>query len=434
MPRILFVHHTSQLGGAENSLLELVRNLQPPYEAVVACPPSPSLSPPPSPLPKYGEGEQPSSPSPHLERGQGVRSSAERGQGARSSAERGQGVRSSPDGGRGASTLIDQLQSLGVPFELVPLIRFKRTSNPIILAGYLRAWRRGARTLSQIVRQAGIDLIHSNSTTAHIYGSAAAKQTGVPSIWHVRDVTIPGIGSMVAMPRLCRNSACIAISRFIAERLKAGAGIDAQVICNGVDLQRFHPADVRASGPVVLMVAQMVPWKGQRDFIQAAAIVKRTIPAARFRLIGADLFDDHPEYGDFLNTLAQKLGLGDTVEFAGYRGDVPGLLRDSTLLVLPSRDEPFGRAVIEAMATGLPVVAYDEGGPAEIVVNEQTGLLTPPGDVPALAAAITRVLSDPDEAMLFGQAGRQRAVELFDARETARKVMALYSRLLGGTA
>jgi len=407
MPRILFVHHASQLGGAENSLLELVKNLEPPYEAVVACPHPKEKG-------KREKEKGHSSPSQHLERGQGARSDPGSEQ-------------------EMSSSLIGQLRLLGVAVEPVPLIRFKRTSNPILLARYLMAWRRGARELSRIVRRAGIDLIHSNSTTAHVYGSAAAKQTGVPSVWHVRDVAIPSIGSIVAMPRLCRNSACIAISQFIAGRLKAAAGIDAEVIHNGVDLQRFHPADAPPSDPVVLMVAQVVPWKGQRDFLQAAAMVKRRIPAVRFRLIGSDLFDDHPEYRGLLGTLAQRLDLADTVEFAGYRDDVPGLLRKSTLLVMPSRDEPFGRAVIEAMASGLPVVAYNEGGPAEIVVDGQTGLLAPPGDVPALADAIVRVLSNPDEAARFGRAGRQRAVELFDARQTARKIMAVYSRLLEGT-
>jgi len=397
MPRILFVHHTSQLGGAENSLVELVKVLEPPYEAIVACPSPPS----PSPCVERGQGPSPPSPSPCVERGQG--------------------------------SLVERLQSLGVRVEPVPIIRFKRTSNPVILARYLAAWRRGARTLARIVRRDAIDLIHSNSTTAHIYGSAAAKRTGVPSVWHVRDVAIPSIGSIVAMPRLSRNSACVAISRFIAEGLKAAAGVDAEVIYNGVDLQRFHPAEHAPDAPVVTMVAQMVPWKGQRDFLQAAAIVRRSVPTAAFRLIGSDLFDDRPQYRTFLRTLAQKLELGDGVEFTGYRDDVPDVLRSSTLLVLPSREEPFGRVVIEAMASGLPVAAYDEGGPAEIIVDEQTGLLTPPGDVPALAAAIVRLLMNPGEAARFGRAGRQRAVEMFDSRETARKIMALYSRMLGST-
>ena len=372
MPRILYVHHTSRIGGAENSLLELVRGLGEGFEAVVACP---------------GDGP-----------------------------------------------LVARLRVLGARVEPVPIFRFKRTASPLRLARYGLAWRRGGAAICRIIADAQIDLVHSNSTTAHLYASVAARRAGIPCVWHVRDVTIPGVGSSIAVPRLFKTSACVAVSKFIAGHLKSAAGIDAEVIYNGVDMERFHPVEHAPGTPTVTMVAQMVPWKGQRDFLQAAAIVRKSIPSAIFQVVGTDLFGDHPDYRSFLDTLATKLEIDTAVTFAGQRDDVPDLLRASTLLVQPSRDEPFGRAVIEAMASGLPVVAYNEGGPAEIIVHGETGLLVAPGDVQALGDAIMKLLAAPRAAAKLGRAGRARAAAMFDSRQTARAVTALYSRLLKGNA
>jgi len=371
MPRILYVHHTSQVSGAENSLLELVGALREGFSAFVACPPG--------------------------------------------------------------GPLCERLESLGVPVMPVPIVRLKRTASPIRLARYFRAWRRGVRELRRVIKDAEIDLVHSNSTTAHLYASAAARRRGVPSVWHVRDASIPGIASL-ALRGFARPSACVAVSRFIAGRVKAVVGIEAEVIYNGVDLERFHPPSRQPNSAVVVMVGQLVPWKGQRDFLQAASVVHETLPSIKFQIVGNDLFNDHPDYRSFLGTLASKLGVNGALRFTGYQDDVPELLRSASLLVLPSRREPFGRVLVEAMASGLPVVAYNEAGPAEIVVDGETGLLVPPGDVPQLAAAISRIVSSPEEARRLGEAGRKRAAAMFDARETARRMMSVYSRLLEGRA
>jgi len=291
MPRILFVHHASPAGGAENSLLDLVEALDDNWEPIVACP---------------GGGE-----------------------------------------------LAARLEDAGARVEPLALTRFKRTACPLALARYFFAWRRGVQALVKIIKNADVDIVHSNSTTAHLYGGAAAGRCGMPAVWHVRDIAVPGIAKLI----LPKASACVAISQFAADCILSSAGAKAEVIYNGVDLELFHPGDGPPENPAVAMIGQLVPWKNHSDFLRAAAKVHGAAPGARFLIVGDDLFGDHPGYKEKLAALAEELGIGDAATFMGRRSDVPELLRSVSVLVLPSRREPFGRVVVEAMASGVPVAA-----------------------------------------------------------------------------
>ena len=118
--------------------------------------------------------------------------------------------------------------------------------------------------------------------------------------------------------------------------------------------------------------------------------------------------------------------------FAGYRADVPRLLRASSLAVLPTRTEALPTTLIEAAACGLPVVATDVGGVPEVVSHGETGLLVPPGDPTALGDAIARLLADPARRAAMGAAARRTAVERFDMRVWAARLRAVYERALAG--
>ena len=368
MPRVLFVHHSSQAGGAEKSLLDLISCLSKEWATLIACP--------------------------------------------------------------GGGPLVEQLEAAGGHVVPVPITRFKRTACPIQLMRYFLAWRRGMRALEAIIKDADVDIIHSNSTTAHLYAGAAAAHCRIPSVWHIRDTAIPGLARLI----LPTASACIAVSHFIADRVGPTARSEPDVIHNGVDLDEFHPAQQPPETPTVAMAGQLVPWKTHRHFLLAAAKIREAVPSAKFLIVGDDLFGDHPGYREELESLAEEAGIAKSLEFTGYRNDLPRLLRSVSVLVHPSRGEPFGRVIVEAMASGVPVVAYEDGGPAEIISHEETGLLLRPGDAAQLASAVIRLLTDPAQAARFGQAGRARAVELFDRRRTALRVAEQYSRLLGGKA
>jgi glycosyltransferase involved in cell wall biosynthesis len=171
----------------------------------------------------------------------------------------------------------------------------------------------------------------------------------------------------------------------------------------------------------VLSLGQLDSRKGHRVMIAAWPAVRRAHPEARLLLVG-----DGPCRRD-LEAQARALGVEASVTFAGFRTPAHPFVAASRLLVQPSLTEGMPNAVLEAMAAGRPVVASRTGGVPELVVPEETGLLVAPGDPDALAAAIVRVLSDPDAAARMGAAGAARARTLFSIEAVRRAIEDVYA-------
>lgn len=178
-----------------------------------------------------------------------------------------------------------------------------------------------------------------------------------------------------------------------------------------------------------MCLGRLTPWKGHRTLLQAFAKVVAQRPEARLLVVGEVAFWAD-EYGEELRALADRLDLNGRVIWAGFRADVPELLRLCEVLVLPSRNEPFGRVLIEAMATAKPVVATNSGGAPEIVVPNETGLLVPPEDAQGLAEALVQLLSDAALRERLGAAGLARAREHFDVRRVVSQVEGIYEEML----
>jgi glycosyltransferase involved in cell wall biosynthesis len=207
------------------------------------------------------------------------------------------------------------------------------------------------------------------------------------------------------------------------------------VIYNGLDLARYdRVADetVRGlrqqlglgAGPVVIVVANLIAYKGHEYFLQAWAQVCRVFTDGVALLVGDGPVRKEREAD------ARALGLEPRVRFLGIRRDVPALLAAADLLVHPSLQEGFCNAVIEAMAAARPVVATDVGGNREAVVDGETGLLVPAADPDRLAAATLGVLEQPDRGAAWGRAGRRRAVERFQQSRMVMEYQTLYTDLL----
>ena len=178
--------------------------------------------------------------------------------------------------------------------------------------------------------------------------------------------------------------------------------------------------------PVVGMVGRLRPWKGQDHFLRAMRLVADQRPDAWFVLVGGVVFAEREPFLPRLRELAAELRLLDRVVFAGQMEDVAAAYAAMDVVVHCSVEpEPFGRVVIEAMAASRPVVAYDWGGPHEIVIPGETGLLVAPGDYGALGEAALALLRDAGRRRVLGAAGRARAEECYDARATARRVQAV---------
>lgn len=225
----------------------------------------------------------------------------------------------------------------------------------------------------------------------------------------------------------------IAVSRAIACELDQRFGWPAdkiEVVYNAVDLARFDvsaPAGLREelggsdSMPLVLTPARLDEQKGHDVLFQAAV----KIPQARFALAG-----DGPLRGK-LEAEVDRLGLAERVLFLGRRDDIPQLLAACDLFALPSLYEGSSLAVLEAMAARRAVVSSAIGGTAELIADGENGLLVPPGNAPALAAALQRLLADASLREELARKARDRAEAEFSRAAMGRRVEGIYEELLG---
>lgn len=289
--------------------------------------------------------------------------------------------------------------------------------------------------LSRFLRQRRTEILHTNSLKADVLGALAGRLAGVPILWHVRDRITdeylpPRAASLFRLACRALPHAIAVNSRSTLESLRMPESNLARVVHDGF----VEPGELQvltgSEAPLIGLVGRISPWKGQDIFIRAAALVRESFPSARFQIIGSAMFGE-AEYEAQVRSLARELGLDEAVEFTGFRSDVERCIATLDILVHASTmGEPFGQVVMEGMAAGKPVVATQGGGVPEIVAQDQTGLLVPMGDVPAMAEAIVWLLQNPERATEMGQAGQKRVREHFTIAQTAAKVEALYSALL----
>lgn len=289
--------------------------------------------------------------------------------------------------------------------------------------------------LTRRLRRIRPDIVHTNSLKAALYGGVAARAAGLPLVWQIRDRISPDYLPRPAV-RLVRTMARLLPDAVLAH----GSTIPTLGRSRGVTFAFVDSADpgcfevspeARApgGGPLrVGMIGTIIPWKGQDVFLRAFA---RAFPAGDTGavLVGAPLFGDLG-YERGLRSLVAQLGIEERVEFRGFRDDVAAELARLDIAVHASVvPEPFGQVVVEAMAAGLPVVAAGAGGPTTIVTDGVDGLLTPPGDVGALAEALARLGGDGVLRARLGAAARERA-RAFSPEAAAGAVLQAYRAAL----
>jgi glycosyltransferase involved in cell wall biosynthesis len=200
------------------------------------------------------------------------------------------------------------------------------------------------------------------------------------------------------------------------------------IVSSGVDTERFHPPmTIHHQGLRVLMVARLLWQKGVREFVEAAEIVKQKVATVRFQLAG-ELDAVHPDAVDeaWIQTAVNR----GTVDFLGYLTNIDEQLRATDVFVLPSYyREGVPRVLLEAAASGVPVVTTDVPGCREAVVDGDTGRLVPSQDSQALAEAILEILKDSEQRKKMGLAGRRRIEAEFDIRMITEKQLAIYREI-----
>ena len=349
------------------------------------------------------------------------------------------------------SDMFDGVRVIRFPLELPPDLTYGRVAQSrvswvgrfarvAVMAQYMEAQH---RAIINEARERGVDVVHAHwAIPTGPAAVMAARKLQVPSVitmhggdvyvnpeqgydfptrWYVRPAlrwTLRNAGALTAITEDCRQHA-----------LRAGAPAEhIRLVFNGTDLRRFSPsdngngADPRFGSHMIFACRQLFPRKGIRFLLEAAAELKPQFPDIQVVLAG-DGFE-RPE----LARLAQELGIGDAVTFLGWvpNTDLPPYYRAAAVSVIPSLEEGFGIPAAEAMGCETAVVASDAGGLPEVVENGVTGLVVPRGDSKALAQAIGSLLSDPERRRQMGQAGRERALRLFDWDRSAEQFEEIY--------
>jgi glycosyltransferase involved in cell wall biosynthesis len=293
---------------------------------------------------------------------------------------------------------------------------------------------RAVGRIKNVMREKGINLVHTDSPRATFYFGIAAKSMKIPLIWHVR----VSDGEPFLYERVLHglSSGIICVSERAARRFSgiSGRGDKLKIIYNGVDIGEFSPVSETGPGcglreddaPVFAIIGALSPVKGHDVFIKAASEAAKEYPGARFSIIGGGTAMEE----ELVRKLIGAEGLRGKVDMPGHKDNMPGVMSGADIVVSSSRLEGFSRVVIEAMAAGKPVIASDAGGNPEAVKDGETGLLFPSGNMPALAKAMKTLAGDRGLREHMGRQGRRRAEEFFDISRNVRETESFYEEIL----
>lgn len=293
---------------------------------------------------------------------------------------------------------------------------------------------RAAIQLRQFIRREGVAIVHTVFESSDLWaGFVTRVTTGAKLVWSRRDMGILRMPKhRIAYQLMARiPHAVVAVSEKVRQYCIQTDGIDsarAHTIYNGLNIERYMNKQNRCrGGQRVISVGNIRRVKGHDIFIRAAAIIAQQFPRARFSIAGDVL---EPQYFQELLMLVDGLGLADRFRFEGGVTDLPSFLAEADIFVLPSRSEGFSNALIEAMASSLPVIATRVGGNAEAVQDGVTGLLVPTEDPDSLAEALQELLADSERSRAMGEAGRRLAIREFSNDRVVNQVADIYHRLL----
>lgn len=289
-----------------------------------------------------------------------------------------------------------------------------------------RVHRSVVRQLERILADLGIDVLHLNNQPGRdLYGFLVAERTGVPVVSHMRSMRSGTFHRRTAAYANRIATAFVANSRATLEHW-TGLGIDREkirIVYNGVACEDVRAVDLDAVFGLTLgarewigSVANLNEAKGHDPLLRAFRRLREHRPGCRLVLVG----DGHLR--ERLEGLARELGLGDDVVFAGYRDRPLDILASCRVAVVSSATEGFGRAAVEAMALGVPLVATGVGGLAEVVEDGVSGLVVPYGDPDPLAVAMERVLTDEPFRDRLAKGGLATARTRFGVDRYAREM------------
>ncbi len=341
------------------------------------------------------------------------------------------------------------VEALGIPVTTITGTAGSLRLHPLHTPRAIAEMGLAAAQVRRAARRSGAELLHANSIRAGIV-LGLARVPRVATVVHVRDCLPPGLMTTATMRLIVATATTIvANSQYTAHSVRAAVpSTPVEVVYNSVDLERFDPARIDRAGArarldvmptdrlLLGVVAQLSPWKGQDTAIEALALLCREGIDAHLLLIGSAKFVarstrfDNEAFLTRLRGMVADRGLEDRVSWLGEREDVPELMRALDVLLVPSWEEPFGRAVIEAMALEVPVIATNVGGPPEIIEHGREGFLLTPREPGIWADAIRILVESPDRGLEMGRAGRRRVQQAFTVDHHLARMLEVYERAM----
>jgi len=353
-------------------------------------------------------------------------------------------LRAVPELARYGWTVSGLFPGPGPLFDQAEDVLSERISVPKPLAFSLRGWRAeppgtrqrvaAARAYFREVRRALLRLrphvVHAN-TLLSLPEAGVARMLGLPLVFQAHELPPPGLKRDLGV-RLAARLAdlLVGVSRPVSAMLERGAGtVPVATIHNGVPAQPAEAIPERGAPVVVGTVGTVDPRKGTDLFLQSAALALERRPALRFEHIGRFGLTPHTAWEHRVRRLAGAPPLAAALRLGGA-GSVQEALRRWTIFVLPSRQDPFPLATLEAMAAGLPVIAADVGGLSEQIEHLRTGILVPPDDPEAIARWVVRLADDPELRLRLGASAAAHVRAFFTLERQARELHEVYLRAL----
>jgi glycosyltransferase involved in cell wall biosynthesis len=324
--------------------------------------------------------------------------------------------------------LSPELERLGVEYHFANLgILRRKYLKPRAILRLAIELPKGIAYVRSVARDRRVALVYTN-TFVTVSGAIGGKLAGVPVLWHIREI--------LSLPRPVRWLLCKTLGLCADRVVCISKAVRDSVLKEAPNLARksvvvYNAVSVAASDgvgrdiglreelglpqgvPLVGMVGRISHWKGQEILAEAAALVLRNHRDAHFVAVGS-YFADESHYLQKLTSLISDLGLDGKFHLVGYRSNVTDAYRALDVFVLPSmKPEPFGRVTVEAMMQGRAVIATNHGGTVELIEDGVTGMLVPPSDPTALAAAIESLLVDRPMREKMGRAAALYANQKF---------------------
>lgn len=341
--------------------------------------------------------------------------------------------------------LVDAMKKEGISVEVIPYpIMRRKYFNPKGIIQYGIGLIKYSKQITKIAKERHIDIVHTN-TAATLEGCFVSKKLKIPQLWSIHEI--------IVSPKLMFNLTSKWISKFASITITDSSAVkkhlmtsgrfidnDIHVIYNGVDANRFKPENDSAylrrelnipeKARIIGMMGRVNSWKGQGDFLKAANIVMEKFPDVYTVFVGAAFEGEEWREKELADAIAQS-PYKERIINQGYRTDSEGIYKLYDVFVLPSTNpDPLPTVVLEAMATGKPVVGYRHGGVCEMVADGENGLLADVREPSDLADKIIRLLDNDELRRKMGEVSRKRLLEMFSIESYIENYSNEYKRLV----